>query len=85
AQLCHWRMAFQEYNGDKQKAVDTRKELVSLLSRKIQIPNNFQEIMRRSADALDAVLCAFAAIAVTGNRIVQTPTLSEEGQIAVHD
>jgi hypothetical protein len=70
AQLCHWGMAFQGYNGDKREACNTRAKLVDLVSRKMEIPISSIETMRRSADALDAVLCAFAAIAVSTKHVV---------------
>ena len=42
--------------------------------------------MLQSADALDAVLCAFAAVAVTEDRLAvqPPPDAGAEGWIAVH-
>ena len=43
--------------------------------------------MLDSADALDAVICAFAAIAVTDGRLLHSPEpiAQEEGWIAIHE
>jgi len=45
------------------------------------------QTMDDSADALDAVLCAFAAFAVTTGTALTSPVLLPlaEGRIAVHD
>jgi len=40
--------------------------------------------METSADALDAVVCVFAAFAVTAGKLAQQTTKSDEGQIAIH-
>jgi len=88
AQLCHWGMKFQKYDGEEPNACTIRKSLVDSLSEKIEIPEIALEKMKRSADALDAVVCAFAAIAVSTGRVAPMPSSTEpddEGQIAVHN
>jgi Protein of unknown function (DUF429) len=86
AQLCHWKLEFQGYNGNEAEAASRRKDLVASVSNWIEIPDDsFRKEMEDSADALDAVLCAFAAIAVTTNQLAQTPIPGEEGAIAVHE
>jgi Protein of unknown function (DUF429) len=86
AQLRHWNLDFQGYNGNKPTAVAIRRKLVALVSQRIQIlDDSLKKEMKESADALDAVLCAFAAIAVTTNQLTQTPIPGEEGAIAVHE
>jgi hypothetical protein len=86
AQLRHWNLDFQGYNGNKAEAASRRKSLVASVSNWIEISDDsFRKEMERSADALDAVLCAFAAIAVTTNQLTQTPIPGEEGAIAVHE
>jgi hypothetical protein len=77
---------FQGYNGNKTGAAAKRKELVASVSQWIEIPDDLlRKEMKMSADALDAVLCAFAAIAVMTNQLVHTPAPGEEGAIAVHE
>ena len=60
--------------------------LVSALSARVVL-NPFQQKLEESADALDAVLCAFAAIAVTTDNLAHLPNENyppdEEGLIAV--
>ena len=88
AQLCHWGMKHERYDGDSQERLTNRTKLVALLSELIEIPDDaLREKMEQSADALDAVVCAFAAIAVSTGRLSQTlmGTIDEEGQIAVHE
>ncbi len=87
AQLCHWGMKYEGYNGDSQESLAHRKTLTVSLSQLIEIPDKFREKMEQSADALDAVVCAFAAIAVSTERLNQTTieTVDKEGQIVVHE
>ena len=86
AQLCHWGMEFKGYNGDSAEALSKRSTLVDSLSDLIEIPDSsLRKKMGNSADALDAVLCAFAAIAVSTDRLSHLPVQSDEGQIAVHE
>jgi predicted nuclease with RNAse H fold len=45
----------------------------------------FKQKLLESADAIDAVLCAFTAKAVSqGELATQAETFDDEGQIAVH-
>jgi hypothetical protein len=85
AQLCHWGLAYQKYSGSDAMALNTRETIITALRSRIHL-SNFEEILRGSADALDAVLCAFAAIAViNGNLAVSPgPTAASEGCIAIH-
>jgi hypothetical protein len=89
AQLCHWGMEFEGYDGDSPEALLKRATLVASLSKLIEIPDSsLRKKMEQSADALDAVLCAFAAIAVTTGTLAQLPVppdAPDEGQIAVHE
>lgn len=86
AQLCHWGMEFEGYNGDSEKARLKRAKLVASLSELIEISDaSLRKKIEESADALDAVLCAFAAIAVSTNRLSRSSMPSDEGEIAVHE
>ena len=86
AQLCYWGMEFEGYNGKGDEARGKRKTLVDFLSNLIEISSDQQKQMKESADALDAVVCAFAAIAVsTGTLAGAMPPTDDEGLIAVHE
>ncbi len=86
AQLCHWGMEFEGYNGDSPEALSKREKLVASLSRLIEIRDgSLRKRMEQSADALDAVLCAFAAVAVSTNRPLRSSMSYDEGEIAVHE
>jgi len=79
-------MEFEGYNGDSPEALSKREKLVASLSRLIEIPDgSYRKRMEQSADALDAVLCAFAAVAVSTNRPLRSAMSSDEGEIAVHE
>jgi hypothetical protein len=85
AQLREWKMSYQGYNGDIGAAPSTRKTLVSQLSDRIDL-GSFESRLEESADALDAVLCAFAGFAVTTGNLAELPDANDpcdEGLIAV--
>jgi len=81
-----WQLPFAGYNGDDRRAVETRRKIVEVLSSSIGV-GQWRDDLLASADAVDAVLCAFAAIAVTENRLaVSVPSQDDgEGWIAVHE
>lgn len=87
AQLCHWGMKYDQYNGYSQESIRNRHTLVASLSERIEISETHRDKMERCADALDAVVCAFAAIAVSTGRLSNAGmgTADDEGQIAVHE
>lgn len=85
AQLCEWKMPYQGYGKDDATASSTRKALVSRLSNRISL-GSFEGKLEKSADALDAMLCAFAAFAVTNDNLARPPDVNDpldEGLIAV--
>jgi hypothetical protein len=85
AQLCQWKMSYQGYSKDDATASSKRKNLVSQLSDRIGL-SSFKGKLEESADALDAVLCAFAALGVTSDNLVRSPGADDpldEGLIAV--
>lgn len=83
AQLNWWRLPFQGYSGANAGGV--REQIVGALREKIVLSPEHEQLMRSSPDALDAVLCAFAAAAVANGRLAFTPTGSDEGEIAIHE
>ena len=85
AQLRQWKLPHQGYNGRSAGAVANRAEIVDCLAQKLCIVDRGP--MMESADALDAVLCAFGAIAVSSKDklAAKTPAVSTgEGWIAVY-
>lgn len=85
AQLREWGLPHFSYNGDSPEALSNRLEIIDSLSKRIRLGLN-KEKLEKSADALDSVLCSFAAIAVTTNHWMDTQGNwpLEEGLIAVH-
>lgn len=86
AQLVRWEMSANGYNGNTSEAREARDVIIKHLATRIFLPSALHELMRCSADALDAVLCGFAAIAVTKGIVAIPPTSVsiDEGWIAVH-
>jgi hypothetical protein len=84
AQLLTWRLPHQKYDG--KDGAPNRRAIASALAERLEL-GALREKMEASADALDAVLCAFAAIAVTEGRLASAPAegAAEEGWIAVHE
>jgi hypothetical protein len=87
AQLCQWGLPHQRYNGVKAAAEDTRCCIATALGTRLDIASDLAQRMLASADALDAVICAFAAIAVTSGHVACSPgpEARVEGWIAVHE
>ena len=87
AQLRYWKLPHQKYIGKAEGARSKRQQIRGFLSKLIQMDATKSQTMDDSADALDAVLCAFAAFAVTTGKAFTSPALLPlaEGRIAVHD
>lgn len=84
AQLRTWGLPTVKYNGASAEARRTRNEIVSVLGSRVTL-GQFAPTVLAEADALDAVLCAFAALAVVTGRVALPPVASgDEGWIAVH-
>ena len=80
AQLYVWGFGTRSYSRD----VEARREIVNCLRPMVELEGR-SEILHSSPDALDAALCAFAAIAVTTGRLAHQPDGPlEEDFIAVH-
>lgn len=61
AQLQTWGLPFEGYNGATASAVARRSEILRFLAQRVDL-GPWSKTLLSSADALDAVLCAFAAI-----------------------
>ena len=85
AQLKHWKLPFQRYNDQDELGVANRKTIVAFLESRWLDIGEFKQELLDSADAIDAVLCAFAAKAVSqGELAARAEAFDDEGQIAVH-
>jgi uncharacterized protein DUF429 len=86
AQLRQWNYPHAGYNGNGPGARENRDKIIAFLSTsKGLVLGTHEETLKESADALDAVLCTFAAMAVTsGNWVKPGWTPDDEGLIAVH-
>ena len=84
AQLLHWNLPHKRYGGSD--GGSAREQIIERISRRIEIPSELREYCRASDDALDSVLCLFAArAAAAGLAPVEDPTAAElEGWIAIH-
>lgn len=69
AQLCHWGLPFERFNGLAGQV--NRAAIVADLvaNRGLQMADTLQAIILENADALDAVLCCYAARAVVQNQM----------------
>lgn len=91
AQLAAWQLPAIGYNGDASSAQTSRQAIIARLQDLVDLAD-FRSVLESSADALDAVLCAFAPIAITEDRMPgheieawrRTPEATEEGWIAIH-
>ena len=84
AQLRQWKLPYQGY-GKKLEGGANRRVIVESLSESVDL-EPLEELMLQDADALDAVVCAFAAKALTTGALCDSPTPVSrvEGWIAVH-
>jgi hypothetical protein len=85
AQLRTWSLPHQQYNGREAQHRQNRAAILAGIVHRIEI-DAFRETLEDNADALDAVVAAFAAIAVTEDKVLLPPAreAEKEGWIAVH-
>ena len=89
AQLKHWGLPFSQYSGPGGQA--SRDVIVAdlMATRSLQAGEADLEILRKNADAIDAVLCSYAARAVNLDQLEsEIPPFDAwhtEGWIAVHN
>lgn len=89
AQLWEWELPHDKYDGKDKDPTSRRKEIVNGLKQRIEIPDDdLRAHLHKSADALDAVLCLFAAKAAAEGTATPCPpdsaAVKKEGWIAVH-
>ena len=85
AQLWSWKLPFQKYDG--RDGTSVRQEIIRSLECRINF-GGFRKQAEETADALDAVISSFAAIAAFRGEAIQPDgdcdLISREGWIAVH-
>jgi len=86
-QLRAWNLPHAKYDGKSLEAFRTREGILEALSDRLDVPDELRPVALSCSDALDAVFCAFAAIAVTEGKVKHLPEESAqlEGWICVHD
>jgi hypothetical protein len=88
AQLRHWKLPHVAYNGRSERAVTNRNIILKALEREhqLRISPAHRELCQASADSLDAVICMFAAKAVSQGKLLNSSGGFDrtEGLIAVH-
>jgi hypothetical protein len=82
-QLAEWRLPHERYAAASERPA--REVIVLALRARLDL-GPFAPVLAESADALDAVLCVFGAVAVTEGRLAASPGAGAgvEGWIAVH-
>lgn len=89
AQLRHWGLPFARYNGLAGQANRAAIVLDLTTNRGLQANNALLGTLQADADALDAVLCSYAARAVVQNQLgIALPPFDAwqgEGWIAIHN
>jgi hypothetical protein len=85
AQLKIWGLPFTSYNDLVPQAISNRKTIVNYLSRRLDLKDHKGK-MEHSADALDAVICSFAARAVKDGLLAVPYTVPApiDGWISTH-
>ena len=83
-QLRLWKLPYKGYDGADGR--ETRATILEALASRVQIAVSLRTLCRDNTDALDAVICLFAAKAVVdGLASVDDPAAAKrEGWIAVH-
>ena len=85
AQLWSWKLPLQRYDG--RDGISARQEIIRGLETRINL-GRFRETAEETADALDAVISSFAAIAAFRGEAKQPGAegalVAREGWIAVH-
>lgn len=84
AQLCHWGLPYQGYNRNTDEEGSKRHSIVQALATRVDL-GGCRVTLEQSADALDALICAFAALAVVNNDTLHYAenAIDQEGLIAI--
>ena len=87
-QLAHWGWPSKGYDGDENNAPQIRKSIIRMLKCcwSTEIDDRSHNALETSADALDSLICAFAARAATLGIAEKLPAIPQEreGWISIH-
>jgi hypothetical protein len=81
AQLRHWRLPHQGYS--EPAATNVREVILAGLRKRMRMNSTHADAIAKCADALDAVIAVFAAIAVADQAIVGSNISYADGNISV--
>jgi hypothetical protein len=81
AQLIHWGLPYQRYSGPE--GSKSRVLILNGLRSRLSFSSNQTKLMIESADALDATIAAFAAVAVATRSVFDFKTAPVDGFISV--
>ena len=81
AQLRHWDLPYRGYSGPGTSRVRTL--ILKGLKHRLPMNSTHVKLMTQSADALDAVIAAFAAIAAANGSVFGFKTVPADGFISV--
>lgn len=87
AQLKNWGLPHTGYNGRTHEAEQRRRSIIAGVMQCVPLvlPTPIRSIMTASADALDSVLCALAARAVSVDALAELPEIdNQDGWMAIH-
>jgi Protein of unknown function (DUF429) len=86
AQLRTWGLPWFGYNGDTPEARRQRRLIVKDIAARVAIAPHLKALLLKSADALDSVLCALAARALSTDALAEPAGAASatEGWIVVH-
>lgn len=85
AQLKTWELPHEKYDGNSSAAVATRATILNAVACRVRL-GSWGPTLLGSADAIDSLICAFAAVAVTMSKVCAPagPAVLTEGWVAVH-
>jgi hypothetical protein len=81
AQLSQWKLPHRAYSRTDQ--FQARLQIINRIKEKASITANDERKLMDNVDALDAVLAAFAAVAVAKDQALPSTAAGPEGLIAV--
>ena len=81
AQLRQWSLPHQRYSGSG--ATDVRDLIIAGLCKRLRMSSTYLQLVVQCADALDAVIAAFAAMAVATGTVADFGSPHEDGFISV--
>jgi hypothetical protein len=81
AQLCQWALPYQLYSGPEGSKI--RGLILKSLEARLSMNSTQAKLIIQSADALDATIAAFAAVAAANGQVVNFKAAPVDGFISV--